>query len=467
MTKKSEQRIGMLDFVNHRFDADTLNDIKDQFNDQTLIEAIVSLRDAYFIDEAIDLAEFGIKRYSYRTRFYILLGDLLASDSSYDQALKVVNQGLLASPFDAELIILKTRILCALEEYIEAEGLLDALLSQSFFIGESALYIARAYLAKAQKNYEEMYFFAKLAFELDPHLKSVHQVYGDAVELSREYTDSVMFLNDLIDENPYHYLAWFHLGHAYSSLGRYDRAITAFEYAFIAEKNYRPAYLECADLCVELGHYRKTILVNLEIRERFGENAESYAQMTKSYLKLNLHKEANEHVQALASLDSEHEELWILKGECYINEKDWKMAIMSFKKALMNDEENDEYLFKIARCYEKLKDFSQSCVYFRRAIDLGPEEYSYWYYFIKYLLRRKRFSHALLLIDEAEEYTFSYKLYYLRAACLFYLNRNEEGRSALEEAMQDGFCDRKLLAKIFPEYKRDKEIISMLEFYKQ
>ncbi len=430
-----------------------------------LLEILLALKESYLIDEAVEVAEKAVELYPYETEFYLHLSALKYNDGLYRQSLDVLDSALLINPCQSEIEVFKIKVLSKLERYDEAQELIDELSTRLMRSEWSLLYIAQAYLCQATGEHSSMYFYAKQAVSHAPESEEAYELLGRAVELSKEYHDAINFLNDCIDEDPYSHLAWYHLALAHASVGNYDRAILAYEYAFIANPDFLRAYIECAELCTELGYWRKSILVNMDIQEKFEDNGDCNAQMAKCYLHLRMVEPAEACLLELAKLDADHDELYFLLGDCFFVKKNWNKAILAYEKALEADPEHDEYIFRLARAYAKIGKSGQAVQNFKLAIDLGPEQDEYWFGFAKYLIKRGKAINALHILEQADEHTFSPKLDYLKSIALLRCNKRKEGLEFLSAALEEDQGHLNLFYKYMPEAKEDRQIQSIVNYW--
>jgi len=432
-------------------------------SDRNLLSMLHSFKEGYYIDEAIEVAKLAVRLYPYQAEFAIELAALMYNDQDYLQTLDVVEKALLINPCHGELEVLRVRVLCKLGRLSEAQEILDNLCDYIYDPG--LINIAQCYVCEQRRDFHSMQHFAEQAIICYPDSEDAFELYTTAIDALRCYKEAIYFLNDCIDEDPYSHLAWYHLAQAHANLAHYDRAILAYEYSFIANPDFLRAYLECAELCTELGYWRRSIIVNLDIVERFGDNADCRAQMAKAYLHLRMITPALKCLDKLSRIDRDHEELYFLMGDCFFVQKEWGKAAMTYKKALRADDSHDEYIFRLARACAKLGKSKEAFALFERAIELGPEQDEYWFGFAKFLLRKNKLNYALRILDEAQLHTFSSKLDYLRSVALLRTNKRREGLEFLSAALEEDQGHLKLFYKYLPEARSDQQIQSLISYF--
>lgn len=432
-------------------------------SDSNLLDMLHTFKEGYYIDEAIEVAELAVQLYPYQADFSVELAILLFNDKEYLDTLEVLERALLINPCHGELEMLRIRTLCKLDRSQEAQEILDELSSHVYESG--LLHMSQCYICEQNGDFHTMKHYAEQAIVNCPDSEDAFDLFGRSIDMLKAHREAIYFLNDCIDNDPYSYLAWYHLAQAHANLAHYDRAILAYEYSFIANPDFLRAYLECAELCTELGYWRKSIIVNLDIIERFGDNADCQAQMAKAYLHLRMITPALKCLDKVSKIDRDHEELFFLMGDCFFVQKEWGKAVLTYEKALQADDSHDEYIFRLARAKAKLGMNKAAFKLFELAIELGPEQDEYWFGFAKFLLRQNKLNYALRILDEANVHTFSSKLDYLRSVALLRTNKRKEGLEFLSAALEEDQGHLHLFYKYLPEAKGDEQIQSLINYF--
>lgn len=70
--------------------------------------------------------------------------------------------------------------------------------------------------------------------------------------MTDKFDESIKLHSEIIEKDPYLWLAWYNLGRAYTGVGLYEKALDAFEFVNAINEDYDLAYREAADV-----HYRK------------------------------------------------------------------------------------------------------------------------------------------------------------------------------------------------------------------
>ncbi len=434
-------------------------------DEKSYIQLITYYENEFLMDKAIEVVDLALNQFKYRAEFYITKAKLLIRDQKFLEALEIVNQAEVISPFEHELIILKARCFGGLGKEKEAIELLDEIRTYASRNDLADIYICESYIFEKRKKYGKMFTALKEALVIDPlHLEALERMWI-CVELEKNYEDSIVFHNKLIERNPYNFLAWYNLGHAYSCIGEYEKAISAMEFSFIINENFDIAFLECADICCLVSDYRKALNIYEEANAIFGPDSELLLQISECHLKLENLISAKANLFSALRLDPYNDEIYFLLGECYLKEKSLHSAINAYRRAINIEDGREEYYEGIAKAYVQLGDNETAAIYFEKATEIAPEQEMLWYQYTSLLVKLNRVEDALSVLDDAEEYAVGPELLYCRAVCLSILGMKKEALIILDEALVDNFEMHDKLFELDPSLKFDKDILSIINYY--
>src|SRR5690606_38376109 len=73
------------------------------------------------------------------------------------------------------------------------------------------------------------------------------------------YPDGIDYFKKRIDNDPYSYLSWYHLGRLYELTNKQDLALSAYEYSSLASSDSKNALFNMGGLHESKGEYEKAI----------------------------------------------------------------------------------------------------------------------------------------------------------------------------------------------------------------
>lgn len=434
-------------------------------NEKTFNQLISYYQGEFLIDKALEVVDMAMSQFQYRVEFYVTKAKLLIRDQQFNEALQIIEEASNISPSENELVILKARCIGALGNDSEALSLLNSIKGYASKLDLCDIYTCESYVYETNKKYSKMFEVLKAALRIDPLSLEALERMWISIELSKNYEESITFHNELLEVNPYNFLAWYNLGHAYSCLGEYEKAISSMEYSFIINENFDIAYLECADICCQISDYKKALSIYEEANANFGPDSELLVQIAECHLKLENLLSAKANLFSALRLDLYNDEIYFLLGECYLKEKSLHSAISAYKKAIDLEDGREEYYEGIGKAYVQLGDNNTAAQYFDIATEIAPEQEFLWYQYTSILVKLGRVGEALQILDEAEDYAVGPELLYCRAVCLSLLGQKKEALVILDEALIDNFEMHNKLFDLDPSLKFDKDILSIIHYY--
>jgi tetratricopeptide (TPR) repeat protein len=285
------------------------------------------------------------------------------------------------------------------------------------------------------------------------------------VDLAKNFKESIAYHNTLLEVNPYNFLAWYNLGHAYACTGEYEKAISSMEYSFIINKDFELAYLDCADLCIQTKNHTKALAIFEEANNYFGPDSEILVEIANCHLSMDNLLSAKANLFSALRLDSYNDEIFFYLGQCYLKEKASHSAISAFKKAIKLENNREEYYEGLALAYVQIGDNANAVVYYELATEIAPEQEHLWYQLASLLVKLDRIDEALDVLDNAENDAVGPELLYCRAVCLSLIGRKKEALVILDEALIDNFDMHNKLFELDPSLKFDKDILSIIHYY--
>ena len=433
--------------------------------EKTFYQLISYYEEESQLDKALDVVELALEQFKYRSDFYILKARILLYQGNIQECLTIIEKAESIAPYETEIVILKSRAMSALGNYEDGLQLLEGLKSFALKSDLSEILISESYIYEEMKDYDTMYEVLKESIFLNPNNEEALERMLLCTELSRKYQESIEFLEELLDVEPYSYMAWYNLGHAYNYTGEYDKAITALEYSFLINETFENGYIDCAELCVQEKLYKRAYAIFHEANTIFGPESDLLVSMAKCKLELKNVGHAKHLLFKAIKYDPYNDEAYFTLGLCYLKDENWYSAINAFHKAVEIDDRCEEYYFELAKTYVKVEDYTKATFNFNKATKNGPEQSNYWAEYVSFLLKLGLHNEALCILDEAEEYTFGADLLYCRAITLYHTGEKEESLLILEEALEEDYSMHRMLFKVAPELEVDKEITAMINYF--
>jgi tetratricopeptide (TPR) repeat protein len=418
------------------------------------------------IDKAIDVIDYALEMFAYSVDFYTRKADLLLKVNKLEEAKNCIDYALSLAPLDLQACLLHVRYLSAKEQFTECMAILEDLLNQDMDKNIIPILFTKAEVLDNMGEYTLSYDTLTSILEMEPDNAEAMIQLWSCTEVLKCWQASIIFHKQLIDRLPYNAMAWYNLGLGYSCIGEYERAIDAFEYSFIIDKNFQEAYKDCADLCFELCRYRQALKIYLEAYDVFGADIDLFSNIGQCLIHLNKNKTARKYLTKALQLDPFNDELHYYVGVSFSREGRWVNAINAYRRALELDDCREEFLAGMGEAYFHLNEFEKADRYFRKAIKDGPEQSFIWLSYANFLIATDKIEKAVKILGKADFYAQSTDLLYCKSACLFMLDQKKVGLEVLREALISDYSLHGLLFTFAPYLQFDSDIQSIILYYK-
>ncbi len=437
------------------------------YEEKTFLEIIRFYEEELQYDKAVEVADIAISQYSFRSDFYIIKARLLFQTNFHEEAIELLNKAERISPYEHDILLLKIRILAFQGKIAEAKDILEDMKSYVSASDLSDLYLSESYINEFMQDYDLMYDNLTKAVISDLENEEAIERLGFAVQLCKNFKQSAVFHQTILNENPFNYLAWYNLGHTLTCLGEYQDAIDALEYSFITEQNFENGYLDCCDICIQEKEYDRALKIYENYVEIFGINEEVLINMAECEYQLNNLNKARILLNKLLKLDPYNDEVYYKLGLCYSKAEKWNKAINAFHKAILLEDQCEDYYLQIAHAHNAVGSFVKAEYFYGKAVEVGPEQSMYWRDYISFLIKIGKKQEALEVFDQADNFTFGADLLYCKAVALLLNGNKTEAFQLFEEGLIEDFSLHTLIFEIEPELMLNKELSSMITYYKE
>jgi len=444
--KRDSALINLVSDFENKFDLGEVG----YLDEKVYLQLLEYYEDEYLFEKALEVVDFAIEQYKYRSEFYIIKSRILLNSNKINDCLVALEIAESIAPFEREISIIKARALAIKKQFAEAHEILEDLRIGATKSDAVDILIAESFIYEHMKDYSAMYEALANAVTIDSKNEEAMERVWISAELSRRYDDSVELHKYIIEKDPYNYQAWYNLGHGYNCIWEYEKAIDALEYSFIINPDFESGYLDCADTCLQIKDFERALEIYIEANSRFGPNNELMVNIAHCYISLNRIGIAKQWLLKAIKLDGYNDEAFFLLGECYAKDLVWYNAINAYHKAIDLENRREEYYLGLAKAYLAVEDYNKATINFQMATQTGPEETLYWREYICFLIKLGLYDEALQVLDEAEDHTYGADLIYCRAITAYLLKDKEECMELLEEALLLIYVHQNFITRLLP-----------------
>ncbi len=433
------------------------------FYEETVFNDIINYyEEASDYDKALDVVQDAISHHKNSINFYLKKADILFNTGKKVQALEALDIADAIMP-TMESSLLRVEYLQSLNRHNEALKFIGN--QQNYFENSCDLVLAKADIYEELGEYNKMYDALSQALYINPKSNDALERLMLCVEITGKFEESIQLHKKLTDISPYSHLVWYNLGLAYSSAGANNEAAEAFEYAFLIEKEFEPAYQECATVLLKLQRYAEAKDCLLEVMRITTPDSNTMLQLGQCHSKLgDLDNAIYALHQALILCPQEHEAHYQL-GVIYAQLEAIDLAMQHFYLAIKINENLEEYHLELAKAYWKKGDLVNADESFLKAIETAPEVYELWIDRIQFLMETESDVSVILeAIEDAELNIESTKLNYLKAMVYYSEGKKSKAYQLLNIALQEDYSERNLLKSTA--MKEDSQVLALLKLHK-
>ena len=381
----------------------------------------------------------------------LLQSELYIIDEKYDTALKLLEHIEHLNPSDEEVTLQKATIASKKGDHKDSINYLRSALSISNDPYEIWNLLGMEYLIL--ENYREASnFFKKCLSDNSEDYPSLYNLLYCYDKLNMDH-EAIEALNNLLEYNPYCEVAWHQLGKVYLKSGKFDDALSAFEFSIISDETFTGAYIEKGKLLESLGRLNEAIL-NYEFALQTTEpNAFIQNSIGRCHEKLGNYSVAEEFYLKSVELEPTNENCWLSLIIFQVSQKKFNTAKLYLEKSLIiNGDSIELWKNNVELCIKlgEEKEIYKSC---QMLFSLGHYGSDVIIKIIDFFLKKKKWRKAQNIAENAFSFCPNNRNLEIRiAGCCFHLNKIDEAMYLLNLNHMDK-KDKSKFFFLFPELK--------------
>lgn len=418
-------------------------------------------------DNALEITNNGIETYKFSSTFYNHKAEVFKELGKYQEALEILAKADVFSPNELSILLNKVDIFSIQGQIDDAIDLLSIAIEQNKGTERAELFLEMADVYEDAENYEKVIWALTECLKIDNTNEEALNRIWFSIELTEEYDYSIFFHESLIELNPYNYLAWNNLGHAYRGLKLFEKAIDSFEYVMAIEETYEPAFIDSADIYFTLEKYDKAIDLYTEVLDITSHEKEIYFSIGKCYEELQDYIMARDYYRESLGIDPYFAKAYFNIGRTYLLSKSPKSALTQLEKACKLDDKNIDYQILLADAYLILEDYEKSLGIYKKIIVSSESNKQVHLNLVTILFESGDITAAIKHIDSIlNKFDDKSDLLYIKVAFLYDSDKIEEAKVILYEALEYNSEMYQLLIDLVPSIVLDKEIMDIIEEFR-
>ncbi|MBT4960640.1 MAG: tetratricopeptide repeat protein [Flavobacteriaceae bacterium] len=317
-------------------------------------------------NKAIKMA---IEQYPKNTSILLLKVEALIFENKIEEAEKIIDSLYEIDRNNSEIIIQKSRILSKRKKHSKSINLLKKISKDCEFYSDALVMIGKEYLfidnfENAKEKFKEYIKNHQLDYAVLNNLLYCFDALGNT-------DNTINYLNDFLEENPYCEVAWHQLGKQYLKKELFKEALTAFDFAIISDDSFVGAYLEMGKVLEKLNKINQAI-EQYEIVTKIDEpNPFALYRIACCHNKLGNIELAISYYNKTVEEDPIHDSAWMSLATSYYKQKDYLEAKNHLIKAIEIDSENIKYWELYCKINLDLNNNEEVEISFKEILSLG------------------------------------------------------------------------------------------------
>lgn len=418
------------------------------------------------IQKALEVTNTALRQHKFSGSLHAKKATLLLQLRKPEMALESLDRAEIFGKSFVDIDLLRVQAYIALFDFFRGRQIIDNLRNNYQLTKEQECqsYVLDAEVYRVQKEYHAMYQALKTALNIIPDNELALKQIWLAMEMSREYDDCLAFHHELLEKDAYQYLTWFNLGHAYYNKYQYGKAMDAFEYSYVVNEMFLPAYLDYVETAIHQQKYFLAINCMENARRHFDLDEEMLFKMAICHQKIHLYDKARTYFYRAKRIDAYNPDIYFHLGECYAAEGRYREANYHFKMAIKLQAGVEEYHLGLALSYAATQDENLAVEQFETATKIASHRNELWAAYAKCYMEKGQFQKAFTILSEAEDFTFGSDLCYLKAACLARMGK--AFYKELVEGLKKAPKNKNLFFDFAPIFcRKDKKVKGMIRYY--
>ena len=396
--------------------------------------------------------DFALSQNPFSSEFLVRKAELLLNRKRYAEALEILDKAQLFDSREIDIYLLRSDIFVEQNKVEEAEKVLLDALEFADDSDKDSIYAELSDIYEIQEQFDKAFDALSMALKFNAASEDALQKLAHIVDMTDRYEESVKIHSNIIEQDPYSWMAWFNLGRSYVGLGFYEKALECFEYVMAIEENFDLVYRDAADIYYRLEDFEKAIAM-FETANEKSIGYEDYSfRIGLCYERMNNFKSARFQFRKAARQDPYMHEAFFRIGETYRLENRLDPALVNYKKALHLDETNEDYICTIISMYKILEREDEVIENLELLVAVRPDILSYWLDYIGFMFESEMYERALQIIDSAIHRAGHYaEFYYLQSAASAAVGDMRTAIVVLEQALSIDYARHTILYEMMPE----------------
>lgn len=323
------------------------------------------------LEDQLSIIEHGLYLYPNKVDFMVEKASIYSMRNQNREALDIIMSAKEIEPYNPLVHKMEAEILMDLDRIDEAETSFNSALENSEFEDDEFIietYVHYAQLISQNGKLDKANKLIEKAIRQYPNNEQLYNQLTLNFISNNGYNDGIEYFKKRIDNDPYSYLSWYHLGRLYELSNRQDLALSAYEYSSLANSDSKNAFFNMGGINEGNGEFEKAIENYLSC-VKGSSDLYPFICIARCYLALDNGEMARYYLKKAANLEEMLPEYNYLIGYSHLTDDQPLKAIPYFKKVFDEDKEDFSALKGLFACYSELEDIQGFEKLFREQIE--------------------------------------------------------------------------------------------------
>ena len=351
-----------------------VNGIVPAFFDEDEMQDVID----YFLDEhdlggASEAISFALQLHPGNVSLMARQVNVLIEEKHYSHAELLVDELLTQESDNIDALLCKGELLIIQEKFSEAKNIFRKLMISEDVVAENmCLDIAFIYIN------HQMYDSAR-SFLLEGYTKGGNHNLDLCHELAccdeqlGFYDEAIDLYNFILDKEPFTGDVWFNLGQLYFLQKDYEKAINAYDYAYLIGKDDYEALLNLGHCYFHSGGLKKAIETYMEYLAKNGPSATVITYIGDCHEQLGDHDTALKCYSQATELEPDNADAWAGAAFCRMEQGKYSQALPMALKAIELNPESGSYWIYLGEIYENLNKMDDALAAYKKSIEFFPD----------------------------------------------------------------------------------------------
>ncbi|MBL0053616.1 MAG: tetratricopeptide repeat protein [Bacteroidetes bacterium] len=432
-------------------------------------EELMDICDYYISNDeyqkSFDACKYAMGLYPNNTSFKLKEAAVLVKMGNYETALEKLKKFEVTNGNDSEMHIIYAHLYLSTGDSFNAVTHFKAALENAE--DSAPIYHDLAFAFHDTGDYKNAIKYIELFIESGngDYYTSLH--YIQWLTLIDNLIRGQKLFEKIIDDNPYNMHAW--LGKALIAKENldYDNAIDALEFCMVIDENEIHVYQEFGHIFKAKEQYKDAIVYFEKAFKLDNENVSALYHIGDCYEYLDYFDKAREYYQQAIKINPYFADGWYSIGVILMHSDKWYEAIHYLKKAIEIEQENGEFWFALGDCEANLNHHNEAVECYENVIEMDPQNESIWIEYAMLLYDNNESLKAVEILHQGLKYHVdNAELFFHLCAMQYESGLLQEAYTTLADGLSIDYDLHAILFELIPGIKNDKNILRIIEQYK-